>query len=136
MDRAHRRHARAPAGTASQLRRTLAGRAVGCITGQPPPGSSLGGYYGFNPIEWTPDEHVLLAGLASEWGDEAMRVDVATGAFRKLSGYALDLSRDGRVALVDSGGAEAPNTIAAVALANGHRHVLAHGDVAFPSWNR
>ena len=37
---------------------------------------------------------------------------------------------------VDSGGTEGPQTIAAVALADGHRRVLAHGDVAFPSWNR
>ena len=53
----------------------------------------------------------------------------------KLSGYALDLSRDGRFALVDSGGSEGPQTIAAIAIANGRRRVLAHGDVAFPSWN-
>jgi len=106
------------------------------ITGAPPPGYARTGYYGFDPIEWTPNERVLLAGLASEWGAEAIRVDVATGAFRKLSGYALDLSRDGRIALVDSGGSEGPQTIAAVALADGRRHVLAHGDVAFPSWNR
>jgi len=59
-----------------------------------------------------------------------------TGAFRRLSGYALDLSRDGRFALVDSGGAEGPDTIAAVTVADGRRRVLAHGDVAFPSWNR
>jgi Tol biopolymer transport system component len=106
------------------------------VTGPPPPGSSRGGYYGFNPIEWTPDERVLLAGLASEWGDEAIRVDVATGAYERLGGYAVDLSRDGRVALVDSGGSEGPQTIAAVALAGGRREVLARGDVAFPSWNR
>lgn len=106
------------------------------VTGAPPPGYAQGGYYGFDPIEWTPDERELLAGLATEWGAEAIRVDIATGAFRKLSGYALDLSRDGRVALVDSGGSEGPQTIAAVTLADGSRHVLAHGDVAFPSWNR
>jgi Tol biopolymer transport system component len=106
------------------------------VTGAPPPGYARGGYYGFDPIEWAPDERVLLAGLASEWGAEAIRIDVATGAFRKLSGYAVDLSRNGRFALVDSGGSEGPQTIAAVALADGRRHVLAHGDVAFPSWNR
>jgi Tol biopolymer transport system component len=107
------------------------------VTGAPPSGSSaLGAYYGFDPIEWTPDERWLLAGLATEWGPEAIRVDVRTGAFRKLSLYALDLSRDGRVALVDSGGTEGPHTIAAVTLSNGRRQVLAHGDVDFPSWNR
>jgi hypothetical protein len=79
---------------------------------------------------------VLLAGFASEWGAEAIRVDAASGAFRKLSGYALDLSRDGRVALVDSGGTEGPHGIAAVTIADGHRRLLAQGDVAFPSWNR
>jgi WD40-like Beta Propeller Repeat len=112
------------------------GSGVDPVTGPPPPGYSQGGYYGFDPIEWTPDARVLLAGLASEWGAEAIRVDATTGAFRKLSGYALDLSRDGRFALVDSGGSEGPQAIAAVALADGRRHVLAHGDVAFPSWNR
>src|SRR5439155_8413211 len=36
------------------------------VTGPPPRGYSRGGYYGFDPIKWTPDERVLLAGLASE----------------------------------------------------------------------
>jgi len=112
------------------------GGAARPVTGPPPPDYAKGGYYGFDPIDWTPDERVLLAGLASEWGPEAIRVDVATGRFEKLSGYALDLSRDGRFALVDSGGSEGPQTLAAVALADGRRRVLAHGDVAFPSWNR
>lgn len=79
---------------------------------------------------------MLLAGLASEWGPEAIRVQLADGAFRKLSGYALDLSSDGRFALVDSGGSEGPQTIASVRISDGRRRVLAHGDVAFPSWNR
>jgi Tol biopolymer transport system component len=106
------------------------------VTPPPPRRYAQNGYYGLDPIDWTPDERVLLAGLASEWGPEAIRVDVATGMFRKLSGYALDLSRDGRFALVDSGGSEGPQELAAVAIADGRRHVLAHGDVAFPSWNR
>jgi Tol biopolymer transport system component len=106
------------------------------ITAPPPARFARNGYYGLDPIDWTPDGRMLLAGLASEWGPEAIRVNVRTGTFRKLSGYALNLSRDGRLALVDSGGSEGPQTIAAVALADGQRHVLAHGDVAFPSWNR
>ena len=106
------------------------------VTAPPPRRLTQSGYYGLDPIDWTADGRLLLAGLASEWGPEAIRVDVATGAFRKLSGYALDLSRDGRFALVDSGGSEGPQTIAAVALTDGRRHVLAHGAVAFPSWNR
>ena len=87
-------------------------------------------------IDWTPDENALLGGLATEWGPEAIRVDVATGAFRRLSGYALDVSSDGRFALVDSGGGEGPQTIASVRISDGRRQVLAHGDIAFPSWNR
>jgi Tol biopolymer transport system component len=106
------------------------------ITAAPPASSVLGNYYGFDVIGWTPDERTLLAGLATEWGTEAIRVDVATGAFRKLSGYALDLSRDGRYALVDSGGVEGPQTVAAVRLSDGRRQILARGDVVFPSWNR
>ena len=106
------------------------------MTAPPPPGRARGGYYGFDPIDWTPDEHTLLAGLASEWGPDAISVRVATGRYRKLSGYALDLSRDGRFALVDSGGAQGPQEVAVVSLADGRRRVLAHGDVAFPSWNR
>ncbi len=112
------------------------GRGAQPMIAPPPPRFARNGYYGFDPIAWTPDERVLLAGLSSEWGPEAIRVDAATGSFRKLSGYALVLSRDGRFALVDSGGSEGPQTIAAVALADARRHVLAHGDVAFPSWNR
>lgn len=106
------------------------------VTATPPESSPLGMYYGFDPIGWAPNERTLLAGLATEWGAEAIRVDVATGAYRRLSGYAVNLSRDGRVALVQSGGVEAPQTIAAVRITDGRRHVLAHGDVAFPSWNR
>jgi hypothetical protein len=106
------------------------------VSGPPPRRSARRGYYGLDPIEWAPNERVLLAGLATEWGAEAVRIDVTTGALRQLSGYAVDLSRDGRIALVDSGGSERLQTIAAVTLANGRRHVLAHGDVAFPSWNR
>jgi hypothetical protein len=106
------------------------------ITAPPSPRLSRNGYYGLDPVEWAPGERVLLAGLASEWGPEAIRVDVATGTFRKLSGYALDLSRDGRLALVDSGGSEGPQEVAEVAMADGRRRLLARGDVAFPSWNR
>jgi len=76
------------------------------VTGQPPPGYTLGGYYEFDPIDWTPDERVLLAGLASEWASSI------------------------------PGGARGPQMIAAVTLADRRRHVLAHGDVAFPSWTR
>jgi Tol biopolymer transport system component len=106
------------------------------VSATPPKSSRLGMYYGFDPIGWTPNERTLLAGLATEWGAEAIRVDVATGTYRRLSGYALDLSRDGLFALVQSGGVEPPQTIASVRLADGRRRVLARGDVAFPSWNR
>ena len=112
------------------------GSGVQQVTATPPESSRLGGYYGFDAIGWTPDERTLLAGLATEWGAEAIRVDVATGAYRRLSGYALDLSRDGLFALVQSGGVEPPQTRASVRLADGRRRVLARGDVAFPSWNR
>src|SRR5207248_2993673 len=67
-------------------------------------------------------------GLASEWGAKAIRVDVATGVFRKLSGYALELSRDRRVAL--SGGREAPQTIAAVTLADGRPNRSSHTETS------
>jgi hypothetical protein len=106
------------------------------VSATPPESSRLGMYYGFDAIGWTPNERTLLAGLATEWGAEAVRVDVATGAYRRLSGYALDLSRDGVFALVRSGGVEGPQTIASVRLADGRRQVLAQGDVSFPSWNR
>jgi hypothetical protein len=38
-----------------------------------------------------------------------------------LDRVALDLSRDGRLALVDSGGTEGPHEIAAVAIVDGNR---------------
>jgi Tol biopolymer transport system component len=106
------------------------------VTGPPPRRLARNGYYGFNPVDWTPGERLLLAGLSSEWGPEAIRVDVRTGAFRKLGGYALELSRDGRFALVDTANVEAPQTVWAVALAGGRRRVLVYGDVAAASWNR
>ena len=106
------------------------------VTAPPPRRFARNGYYGFDPIDWAPDERTLLAGISSEWGPEAIAVDVATGNWRKLSGYALDLSRNGRFALVDSGGSEGPQALAIVDVATGRRHVFAKGDVAFPSWNR
>jgi hypothetical protein len=106
------------------------------VTPPPAPRYARNGYYGLDPIDWTADETVLLGGLATEWGPEAIRVEVGTGAFHKLSGYALDLSSDGRFALVDSGGSEGVQEIASVRLSDGRRRLLARGDVAFPSWNR
>lgn len=109
------------------------GSGLRALTGPPP---HEPGIYGFDPIDWAPGERVLLAGLIDEWGDEAIRLDVATGRFEKLPGYALGLSRDGRVALLTSGGAECPFTISAFTLADGHRRVLAQGCIDDADWNR
>jgi Tol biopolymer transport system component len=106
------------------------------ITAPPPRKWLRAGLYGYDAIAWTPDGRTLLGGIASEWGGEAVRVDVATGRIRRLRGYALGLSRDGRFALTREGASEGPQTILAVPLAGGRPHVLARGDVCCPSWNR
>jgi Tol biopolymer transport system component len=106
------------------------------VTGPLPPRLARSGYYGFDPIAWAAGDRALLAGIRSEWGPEAIRVDAATGAFRRLGGYALDLSRDGRFALVDTARVEGPQTVWAVPIAGGPRRVLVHGDVGAASWNR
>lgn len=106
------------------------------LTAPPPASGAVGEYYGIDAVKWGPNDGVLLAGFATEWGDEAVRVDPATGTYRKLSLYAVDLSRDGRYALVEDGGVEPPHTIAAVDLVDGRRTVLVHGDVYLASWNR
>ena len=96
-----------------------------------------GGYTGLDPVAWAPDGRVLLAGLASEDSLEALRVEAATRRFRRLRGYAMDLSRDGRFALVQEGGSETPQTILSAPVAAGGRpQVLARGNVCCPSWNR
>ncbi len=94
------------------------------------------GIYGFEAIDWAPGERVLFAGLIDEWGLEAIRLDVATGRFKKLGGYALGLSRDGRTALLTSGGAECPFTITSYTIATGRRHFLARGCIVDAEWNR
>jgi hypothetical protein len=104
----------------------------------PPRHPGRNGIYGFSPVAWAPDEDALLADIASPdaW-DVAIRVDVATGRFRRVHGYPVDLSRDGRFALVVVGPGGMRQRI--VALPFGRRartRVLARGEVCCPSWNR
>jgi hypothetical protein len=104
----------------------------------PPRHPGRNGIYGFYPVAWGPKEDALLAEIASPdaW-DVAIRVDVATGRFRRVHGYPIDLSRDGRFALAVVGPGGKRQTI--VALPFGRRArpgVLAHGEVCCPSWNR
>lgn len=112
------------------------GGGLQAVTGAPPAADHWGRIYGFYPVRWKPDERELLAGLLNEWGEEAIRLDVATGRFERLGGYALDLSRDGRVALLTSGGAECPCAISSYTLDTHRRHLLARGGILDADWNR
>ena len=93
------------------------------------------GYYGFSPRGWLAGGRTLVLGLRSEWGDEAVVLDVPSGRLRHLHRYVDDVAADG--ALVGTqGGAEAPYTILVFHTSGGRPRVVARGDVCCADWNR
>ena len=101
---------------------------------------------GYFPVAWGPANKTLLGQIATPhaW-DVGIRIDVATGRLRRVHGYPVGLSHDGRFALAFGGrptggpgsGRLPPEWIAALPFRRaGPAHVLARGDVCCPSWNR
>jgi hypothetical protein len=96
------------------------------------------GIYGFYPVASAPGDGTLLANIASPdaW-DVAIRVSAAARRYTRLPGYAVDLSRDGRFALVEVLPGGRRQKILALPFARRARaRVLARGEVCCPSWNR
>jgi hypothetical protein len=89
------------------------------------------------PVEWR--DGALLADAPTEFSGTAVRVDPVTGARTEIGpsrAIPLGLSRDGRLVLFQTGGAEPPYTIGWVPLTGGRKHVVTRGDVGWASWNR
>jgi hypothetical protein len=94
------------------------------------------GTYGLRPYEWFPGGRRLLIGIRTEWGDLAAVLDVRTRSIRRLGPHVDALSRDGRFLLGTRAGAELPNTIEIVRVADGRRGLVARGRVCCAHWNR
>jgi hypothetical protein len=101
------------------------------------------GYIGLIPMDWSEDGSALLAGWLNEWGRIPIAVDPKTGHARKLAenqaSDAVELSRDGQLALVESidnvGSYPERNTVLIVPFTGGKAQVVARGATA-ASWNR
>jgi hypothetical protein len=97
-----------------------------------PDSITLAGYYGFQPLAWLDDEHVLV-GLRTDSGTEGAIVDTKTRHLRRLGDYADLASSDGRYS-VGSGGIQSL-ILSVLRLSDGHR-VLLRKNACCPSWNR
>jgi hypothetical protein len=94
------------------------------------------GFYGFSPVGWVTGGKELVLGLRSEWGSEAVVLQVGSGRLRRLHEYVDDVSADGRYLVGTQGGAEGPYTITIVPTAGGHSRLVARGSVCCVDWNR
>jgi hypothetical protein len=97
-----------------------------------PDSITMAGYYGFEPLAWLDDEHVLV-GLRTDSGTEGAVLDTKTRKLRRLGDYADIASSDGRFS-VGSGGAQ-DLILSVLRLSDGHR-VLLRKSACCPSWNR
>jgi len=97
-----------------------------------PDSITLAGYYGFQPLAWLDDEHVLV-GLRTDSGTEGAILDTKTRHLRRLGDYADLASSDGRFS-VGSGGTQSL-ILSVLRLSDGHR-VLLRKQACCPSWNR
>jgi dipeptidyl aminopeptidase/acylaminoacyl peptidase len=102
------------------------------VIARAPDSITLAGYYGFQPLDWLDDEHVLV-GLRTDSGTEGAIVDTKTKHLRRLGDYADVASHDGRYS-VGSGGT-AYLIMSVLRLSDGHR-VLLRKNACCPSWNR
>jgi hypothetical protein len=105
-------------------RKTVIARAPDSIT--------LLGFYGFQPLAWLDDSHVLI-GLRSDSGNEGAVLDTATKRLRRLNEFADEASSDGRFSVGSGGSPEI--AVAIVRLSDGKR-VFVRRSVCCPDWNR
>lgn len=97
-----------------------------------PDSITLAGYYGFQPLDWLDEEHVLV-GLRTDSGTEGAILDTKTHHLRRLGDYADHASSDGRYS-VGSGGVQSL-ILSVLRLSDGHR-LLLRKQACCPSWNR
>jgi hypothetical protein len=93
------------------------------------------GYYGLSPLGWLADWKRLVLGLRSEWGNDAVLLNVPKGRLRWQHRFVDDVAADG--ALVGTqGGAECPCGIIIFRAGGGPSKLVAHGHVCCVDWNR
>jgi hypothetical protein len=102
------------------------------VIARAPDSITLAGYYGFQPLAWLDEEHVLV-GLRTDSGTEGAILDVKTRKLRRLGDYADLASSDGRFS-VGSGGDQGL-ILSLLRLRDGHR-LLLRKNACCPSWNR
>jgi len=90
------------------------------------------GFYGFQPVGWLDEQHLLI-GLRSEFGTKAAVLDTKSRRLRQFDDYAEHASSDGRF-YVGSGGDEGV-ALTIRRVGDGHR-MLRRQDACCPSWNR
>jgi hypothetical protein len=97
-----------------------------------PESITLLGFYGYQPLGWRDDSHVLI-GLRSDSGNEGAVLDTESKKLRRLNVFADETSSDGRFS-VGSGG-EPEIVLSIVRLSDGKR-VFERKSVCCPDWNR
>ena len=102
------------------------------VIARAPDSITLAGYYGFQPLDWLDDEHVLV-GLRTDSGTEGAILDVKTHKLRRLGDFADMASSDGRFS-IGSGG-DQQLILSLLRLSDGHR-LLLRKNACCPSWNR
>lgn len=112
------------------------GSGVAAIVARAPRRFSRFGYYGLRPYAWFPGGRKLVAGIRTEWGDEAAVIDVAARSIRRLNVFVEDVSADARFVIGTQGGAEFPFTVAIASTSGARPRVIAQGRVCCAGWNR
>jgi hypothetical protein len=102
------------------------------VIGRAPEAITLLGFYGYQPLAWLDDSHVLV-GLRSESGTEGAVLDTETTKLRRLNVFADEASSDGRFSVGSGGDPEISLSI--VRLSDGKRVFVRKG-VCCPDWNR
>jgi hypothetical protein len=102
------------------------------VIARAPDSITLAGYYGFQPLAWLDDDH-LLVGLRSESGTEGAVLDTRSRRLRRLNDYADEASGDGRFS-VGSGG-DQQLALSILRVSDGHR-LFRRTDSCCPDWNR
>lgn len=102
------------------------------VVDRAPDSITLLGFYGFQPLAWLDDSHVLI-GLRGESGNEGAVLDTGSKKLRRLNVFADKASSDGRFSVGSGGSPEIALSI--VRLSDGKR-VLVRKSVCCPDWNR
>jgi hypothetical protein len=102
------------------------------VIARAPDSITLLGFYGFQPLAWLDDSHVLV-GLRSDSGTEGAVLDTGSKKLRRLNVFADEASSDGRFS-VGSGGD--PEIVLSIVRLSDGKSVFARKSVCCPDWNR